>query len=131
MSVCHAASIVVDDESVHFFGPEDAHWHVPLERIRVLGEVRSTALEDGHYLAILIDDSGAWFQAPVRAAGMEQCVQRLAERFRTPLALQLSEASDSSRILWPATLASEALFDCSDDGRLSVRARVLDSIGET
>ncbi len=128
MSVCHAASIVVDDESVSFFGPQDAHWRVPLECIRVLGELRSAALEDGHYFAILIDDSGAWFQAPVRAAGMEQSLQRLAEHLRMPIALQLSEPTDASRILWPASLAGEALFEHAEDGRLNVRDRVLDSI---
>lgn len=128
MSVCHAASIVVDDESVNFFGPQDAHWRVPLERIRVLGELRSAALEDGHYFAILIDDSGAWFQAPVRAAGMEQSLQRLAEHLRMPIALQLAEPTDSSRILWPAPLAGEALFEHGEHGRLNVRSRVLDSI---
>src|SRR5690606_37284903 len=115
MSVCHAASIVVDDESVSFFGPQDAHWRVPLERIRVLGELRSATLEEGHYFAILIDDSGAWFQAPVRAAGMEQSLQRLSERLRTPIVLQLSEPMDASRVLWPASLASEPLFERAED----------------
>ena len=55
MSVCHAASIVVDEESVAFFGPQDAHWRVPLAQIRAIGEVRSGSLEDAHCLAILID----------------------------------------------------------------------------
>lgn len=128
MSVCHAASIVVDDESVNFFGPQDAHWRVPLERIQVLGELRSATLEDGHYFAILIDDSGAWFQAPVRAAGMEQCIRRLAERLRFPIALQLSNTTDSSRVLWPSSLAGETLFESSADGRLNVRTQILQTI---
>lgn len=131
MSVCHAASIVVDDKSVAFFGPEDAHWRVPLERIRALGEVRSSSLEDGHYLALLIDDSGAWLQAPVRAAGMDRSIERLAAFFGQSMSLELARAAtNASRVLWPATLAGEALFEWDERERMVVRAHVLSAIGK-
>lgn len=131
MSVCHAASIVVDDESVAFFGPEDAHWRVPLERIRALGEMRSRSLEDGHYLAILIDESGAWLQAPVRAAGMDRSIERLAVFFGHSMNLELADVTtNASRVLWPLALAGEALFEWDDRERMTVRAHVLSALGK-
>ncbi|NLG76584.1 MAG: hypothetical protein GX535_10120 [Xanthomonadaceae bacterium] len=131
MSVCHAASIVVDEESVAFFGPQDAHWRVPLAQIRAIGEVRSGSLEDAHCLAILIDASGVWFQAPIRASGMEQSLQRLAVHCGAALVLGLDRAvTDSSRVLWPATLANEPLFEWDEQGRMSVRAHVLRAISK-
>ena len=129
MSVCHAASIVVDEESVAFFGPQDAHWRVPLAQIRVIGEVRSASLEDAHFLAILIDDSGVWFQAPVRASGMEQSLHRLADHCGAAFVLELDRAvTDSSRTLWPASLANEPLFEWDEQGRMSVRAKALRAV---
>lgn len=132
MSVCHAASIVVDGECVAFFGPQDAHWRVPLDQIRALGEVRSAALEDGHYLAILVDGSGAWFQAPIRSTGMDQSLQRLGDRFCAPMTLKLAHATiDSSRVIWPQALVDQSIFEWDDRQRMAVRAEILRSIEST
>lgn len=125
MTVCRAASIVIDNDHLEYFGPEGAHWRAPVSRIRALGELRVRGLEDSHYLAVLIDESGAWLQAPIRANGMQQTLEALGARLNHPLRLSLSaRAIDTSRTLWPAHLEGEPLFEFRPDARLSVTARV-------
>jgi hypothetical protein len=130
MSVCSAVSISVNDQAIVFFGTEGACWRVPVSQLRAIGEVRSATLEDGHYLVVLIDDSGAWFQAPVRAAGMELALERLAAMLGKPLALSLAHArEEASRVLWPEELAEQPLFE-RDGDPIVVRRAVIEAIAE-
>jgi hypothetical protein len=119
------------NDGLLYFGPEDAHWRVPVSAIKALGEFRSASTEDGHYLAIVIDTSGAWFQAPRRAVGMDQVLSDLARQWDTNLELSLDRAgSVTSRVLWPAYLAGEEMFELKADARraastLALRAELL------
>ncbi len=125
MTVCRAASIVVDNDHLEYFGPEGAHWRAPISQMRALGELRIPGLEDAHYLAVLIDDSGGWLQAPARASGMEQVLETLGTRLNHRLLLTLSAAPrNTSRTLWPVHLENEPLFDFGSDGRVSVTRRL-------
>jgi hypothetical protein len=122
MSVCHSTSLVLDDGALCYYGPQDAHWRVPLDAIRVLGEFRSSALEHGHYLAVVIDDSGAWLQCPCIAVGVHETLRELAGRWNAPLELGLGAASSgASRVLWPRPLAGEEMFTTDAAGRLELR----------
>jgi hypothetical protein len=127
MPVCHATSIALENGSVLYFGPEDAHWRVPVSAIKALGEFRSASMEDGHCVAIVIDESGAWLQAPRRAVGMDQVLSDLARQWDTNLELSLDRpGSVTSRVLWPAHLAGEQMFELKKDGvGLSLRAELL------
>jgi hypothetical protein len=124
MPVCHAASVVLENGNLLYFGPEDAHWRVPVSAIKALGEFRSASMDEGHYVAIVIDESGAWFQAPRRAAGMDQVLSDLTRQWETNLELSLDRpASVTSRVLWPAHLAGEEMFELRKDAAaLSLRA---------
>jgi|ADGO01.1.fsa_nt_gi hypothetical protein len=127
MTVCRAASIVIDSDHLEYFGPEGAHWRVPISHIRALGEYRIPGSEDSHYLAALIDDSGAWFQAPVRASGMEPVLSSLSARLGSTLRLKLSSAdSYTSRVLWPPHVEGEPLFDFGADGRVCVTSHLIE-----
>ncbi len=111
MSVCHAASIGLHEESLEFSGPQGAHWRVPLASIRVLGEFRDVNEEHGHFLAVVIDDSGAWLQAPCNAIGMDQLLAELSKRWRTQLKLELAHTSSAqSRVIWPPQRVGAELF---------------------
>jgi hypothetical protein len=127
MPVCHAASVVLENDSLLYFGPEDAHWRVPVSAIKALGEFRSASMDEGHYLAIVIDESGAWFQAPRRAIGVDQVLSDLALQWNTNLDLSSDRpGSGVSRVLWPAHLAGEEMFELRKDGvGLSLRAELL------
>jgi hypothetical protein len=137
MPVCHAASITLDNGSIHYFGPADAHWRVPVNVIKAIGEFRSAALDDGHYLAILIDDSGAWFQAPRRAVGVDEVLSELGREWNADLELSLDRVgSVGSRVLWPPHLAGEAMFEPASPGSersklSSLRAELLARIGHS
>ena len=116
MSVCHAASIGIDQDDIEFNGPNGAHWRVPISRVRVLGAYRSAEDGPGTLLAFLIDDSGTWLQAPRNAIGADQLLQKLAEYWATAL-LAENESTPSGRVLWPRELADEPLFDADTNRR--------------
>ena len=117
MAVCHLASIGIKDQSVEFSGPEGAHWRAPLSAIRALGQYRSSAEDNGHFLAVIIDDSGAWLQAPCNAVGVEQLLADLSRRSRTTLSLESPDAlSAQGRVLWPQRMRGEALFELGGEG---------------
>ena len=109
MSVCHAASIGIDQDVIEYNGPNGAHWRVPMSRVRVLGEYRSAQDDRGTLLAIVFDDSGAWLQAPRNAIGADSLLQKLFKRWGT--APDERAAPLMGRILWPQELAGEPLFD--------------------
>jgi hypothetical protein len=123
MSVCHSASLVVEGDRLCYYGPQRAQWQAPLAAIRLCGEFHFSALEFGHYLAIVVDDSGAWLQSPASAIGAAQTLATLSNYWNAPLELQLQayRGRFASRVLWPARFAGEPLFEIQDD-RLALRA---------
>jgi len=128
MPVCHAASIGIENESLAYSGPGGAQWRVPLADIRALGEFRSADDDSGHLLAVLIDTSGAWLQAPSHAVGMEEVLRALSRRWGADLSLQLASAPAlESRILWPRALAGQAMFERSA-AKLTLRDDLLHAL---
>lgn len=120
MSVCHAASIGIDQDVIEYNGPSGAHWRVPISQVRVLGEYRSAQEDRGTLLAFVFDDSGVWLQAPRNAIGADQLLHRLFEHWDAALPAE-KRATPSGRVLWPAELANEPLLD-SPAKQLSARA---------
>ena len=118
MAVCHLASIGIQDQSLEFSGPEGAHWRAPLAAIRALGQYRSSTDDNGHFLAVIIDDSGAWLRAPCNAVGVAQLLIDLSQRWSTSLTLERADAlSEEGRVLWPERMRREALFESGGEGR--------------
>ncbi len=129
MAVCHLASIGIKDQSLEFSGPEGAHWRAALGAIRALGQYRSSADDNGNFLAVIIDDSGAWLRAPCNAVGVEQVLQELSERWNTTLALEAADAlSVEGRVLWPERMRGETLFEHGGEGRGRTLNRKLEAV---
>ena len=117
MAVCHLASIGIKDQSLEFSGPEGAHWRAPLAAIRALGQYRSSTDDDGHFLAVIIDDSGSWLHAPCNAVGVEQLLLELSRLWGTTLNLEQVEALPAEgRVLWPEQMGGVALFERGGEG---------------
>jgi hypothetical protein len=110
MSVCHAASIGIHEEAIEYTGLGGAHWRIPISRVRVLGEYRSADDDRGILLAILFDDSGTWLQAPRNAIGADQLLQTLFQHWGTASPVE-RDSTLTGRVLWPAELAGEPLFE--------------------
>ena len=111
MTVCHASSIALDEENIVYFGPQGAHWRVPLASVRVIGELRSMDLEEGHFLALVVDAHDAWFQVPCCAVGMDRVLAELGRILHCDLGLRLGTSRvPSSRVVWPDELAARELF---------------------
>jgi hypothetical protein len=118
MAVCHLASIGINDQSLEFSGPEGAHWRAPLPAIRALGQYHSSVDDNGHFLAVIIDDSGAWLQAPCNAVGVEELLLELSQRWNTTVTLKAADAlPEEGRVLWPEQMRGEALFERGGEGR--------------
>jgi hypothetical protein len=129
MAVCHLASIGIKDQSLEFSGPEGAHWRAPLGAIRALGQYRSSADDNGHFLAVIIDDSGAWLQAPCNAVGVEQLLVHLSHRWNTTLTLERADAlPEEGRVLWPEKMRGEALFENGGEGARRTLNRKLEVV---
>jgi hypothetical protein len=128
MAVCHLASIGIKDQSLEFSGPEGAHWRAPLGAIRALGQYRSSTDDNGHLLAVIIDDSGAWLQAPCNAVGVEQTLFELSQRWNTTLVLEPPDTlSEEGRVLWPE-MQGQALFENGGKGRGRTLNRKLEAV---
>lgn len=110
MSVCHAASIGIDEDAIEYTGPGGAHWRIPLSQVRVLGEYQSTDDDRGTLLVILFDDSGTWLQAPRNAIGADGLLQALSEYWGTAIPTERSP-TPTGRVLWPRDLVNAPLFD--------------------
>lgn len=111
MTVCHGSTVALDSEALAYFGPDGAHWRVPVEAVQVIGEFKTTAEDEGHFLAVIIDDSGAWFRAPCCAAGFDQVIEQLGRNLKCDLHLRLGTAvPPHSQVLWPPRLAGQSLF---------------------
>jgi hypothetical protein len=118
MAVCHLASIGINERSLEFSGPEGARWRAPLGAIRALGQYRSSTDDNGHFLAVIIDDSGAWLRAPCNAVGMEQLLIDLSRLWGTTLALERADAvAPQGLVLWPERIRGEPLFEGAGEGR--------------
>jgi hypothetical protein len=129
MAVCHLATIGSKDKSLEFSGPEGAHWRAPLAAIRALGQYRSSADDNGHFLAVIIDDSGAWLQAPCNAVGVEQLLLDLSHRWSTTLTLERADALPAEgRLLWPERMRGEALFEREGERRGRTLNRKLEEL---
>lgn len=115
MSVCLAAALALHGDALVYAGPGGATWRLPVAGLRLVGEF--TAPGDGEcLLAFCVDAGGAWFQAPRHAAGAEVVLAALGA---APAPEHAARAA--SRVLWPPTLAGEALFDFAT-GRTRLRA---------
>ena len=117
MAVCYAASIGLQDDSIEFSGPQGARWRAPLSIVRALGQFRSLTEDQGHFLAVIVDDSGAWLQAPCNAFGMDQLLAEISRRWRTSLILDAPQIlAVQGRVLWPEQIRNAPLFEEGMDG---------------
>jgi hypothetical protein len=119
MAVCHLTSIGIKDEALEFSGPQGAHWRAPLSAIRAIGQYRSSRDGDeGQFIAIIIDGSGAWLQAPCNAVGMEQLLLALSQRWGTKLSLETQDdLAEQGYVLWPEGLRQQPLFERDSNAR--------------
>ncbi len=106
-------------------------WSVDLDKVVLIGEYTNAngPLLDDYFLVFVTAD-GRWFQVSVCAVGFEEVLVNIAAALgaRLPLALANS-ASWAARILWPATVAGEPLFDLVEVEPRGLWQRVLRRLG--
>lgn len=90
-------------------------WCVAVNEIRLLGESSNQSWPWGWdwLLDVLVD--GEWHLAPMDALGREQLLEELERYWGIEFDLELYRCTDfNSRVLWPADLAGEPVFDYTD-----------------
>lgn len=107
------AVLKLDGNAVLFAGPGGEGWRVTISDLRVIGEFLS---KHDHYLSFMTKEE--WFKAPYGAEGREEAMGELGRRLNHPLRCDLFNATNfSSRVLWPAHLEGQVLFDLLTERR--------------
>ena len=126
VSVCLSASLALHGAVLVYAGPGGAAWRLEADSIRVLGEFAVAGGGEDHLLAFCVDADGAWFQAPRHAVGADMALAALGARLGEQIIPRLDNVTPrASRVLWPATLAGQPLFEFRA-GRPRVSPQVTD-----
>jgi hypothetical protein len=108
-SSCRPAIRLTGQQIVH--GPE--RWGVALDDLRIIGEFTTPdgPLLDDYFICFVAVD-GATLAAPIDADGCRETLAELGQRLGLALEPGLVNSTEyASRILWPAELRGEALFE--------------------
>jgi hypothetical protein len=101
VSTCHASSIVCDDRTLSWFGPEGATWSIPVDRLRAIRERVADAGDVRWWVEFEVDGEGAAMRSPANANGMDRALAALSGRLNVKLDLQSERAAaGSSRVVW-------------------------------
>lgn len=89
--------------------PRGTGWSVELTEIRLIAEETIEAMGDDWFIHLALQSE--WYSFSFYAAGFQEVWDRIAERF-PGIKMELSRsASFASRVLWPAQLHGQPLFD--------------------
>lgn len=101
MSTCHASSIVFDGRNLSWFGPEDATWSIPADRLLAIRELVAESGDVRWLVMFDIEGEDAGLQAPANANGMDRALAALSLRLNTNFELQLERAAPGgNRVVW-------------------------------
>ena len=108
----------VEGDHIEYSTPGGESWRVPIPDIRVVGEFlsRQHRGSENHFLVFMTPEE--WFKAPYDAQGREAFLADLSARLNHPLRPDLFKSTTfSSRVLWPAHLEGQPLFDLIPEER--------------
>ena len=108
-----SGKLTFEDGEIRYDSTTFASWRLRLADIRVIGEATNDSgpQQDDYFLCFACD-AQRWFEASFYAAGRDELLSALEEQLSTPMLLQLAGSTDyASRILWPANLTGEPMFD--------------------
>ena len=112
MSVCFAASLAMQGDVLAYSGPDGGARRLPLQSIRVVGELTTAGSGEDHLLAVCVDAGGSWFRAPCNATGADDALAALGSRLGGPIVPLLGNSAPfASRVLWPPALADRPMFE--------------------
>jgi hypothetical protein len=105
--------IWLDDTYLYYESSTYASWSIRIAHIRVIGE--STSWEgpgdDRHFLCFATN-ADSWFEASFHADGCGTMLKAMENRLGAKLEVSRRSSTElSSRILWPASLCGEPMFD--------------------
>jgi len=107
----------LEGESVCYASQNLSSWKLPIDEIRIVGEMTNPngPFQDDYFICF-VQDGGGWLEASFYAEGRDSLLDALGTRWGTPLDLHLAGSTDfASRILWPRHLRGEPLFNFTNE----------------
>ncbi len=102
------------DDFIQYDSAAYGSWRLPVGAVKIVGEFTN---DNGPFLddwfLIFVTAEQGWYEASMSAEGTKEFLHELAMRLGADnLLVELAGATDyDSRILWPAALRGEPLFD--------------------
>ena len=105
-----------DEEVIHYRSERYGSWVCPVSQVQIIGEYTSShgkVIDD--YFFVFLVDSNTWFMASFYAVGRDEFLHELSALLSTRLQSGFDSSTEfKSRVLWPAQIAGEALFDLAE-----------------
>lgn len=105
-----------DGECVCYASASYTPWRLPLDEIRLIGEMTNQLgpFADDYFICFAKDSSG-WSEASYYADGRDEFLRAIGDHLQTRLELRLTNSTDfASRILWPEHLVDLPMFEFTD-----------------
>ena len=113
-----SGQIAIEDDTVVYSLPGGTGWRVPVAGLRVVGEYTDCEgpYVDDYFLVFIASDE--WFEASFYADGRDRFLADLGNLLDHELRLGLQcSTSVASRVMWPARLEGQPLFDLFPEER--------------
>src|SRR5690606_10078645 len=101
---------------VHYTERSGGGFSLTLDQIRIIGEYtnQNGPFADDWFLFFLTPEPG-WYEVPMYAEGVNEFIEALSRRLDAPIEPKLFGSTDfTSRVLWPAHLEGQPLFNFED-----------------
>ena len=89
-------------------------WEISADRIVCVGEATTESSQDGEdwLLCVVTDVHGSWLEASLYSEGRNDALQWLSSALGRSFEVKLAHAPPfRSRVMWPASLEEQPLFD--------------------
>jgi hypothetical protein len=107
-----SGQIVLDGDVIRYRSPTYRQWDLPVANLRLMGEATNQwgpCADD--YFFCFATGPGMWLEASFYAEGRDEFLQALGAPLGCTLQAGLCHSTDfASRVVWPPSLAGEAMF---------------------
>jgi len=110
--------IKLEADVIAFTAPDQEGWRVPLADIGVIGEFvnKSGRRDDDYFIVFMTREE--WFKVPRSTQGCDTLLADLGRRLNCEFRCDLVNSTNfSSRVLWPAHLTGQPLYDLQPEAR--------------
>jgi hypothetical protein len=111
---------MVDNGDVVYLRDGDPSWRIPLDAVTLIGEFTTgEGPADDYFFAFVVDPSDGWYEASFYSEGRDAFLVALGQALGDNFTASLSNsAHNDSRVMWPAHLTGQPMFQFRPEGIL-------------